>query len=156
MAKLYSFCTYNGVYGGAYQASAWDVCCDEWTDRPDGSPADWDCSDQGETNWVCTGINPQTWTCSILDLIDWADTGVNPQFWECRLEMPIDWADYGVNPQLWGFDDIDPENWIGVGLNPQAWDCAVSSVEWGDSEIPPTAEWESILVDKRAGKDCGD
>jgi hypothetical protein len=158
MALLYNYCTYNGVRGGRYQSTAWDVCCPEWVERPEGFPVEWDCEDPDETVWVCfDGTNPQTWTCVGGFTAEWAETGVSPQVWEASIEEEIDWAGVGVNPQKWACEALPIENWLcGSTTNPVVWVEEASEVDWEAVQALPPAAWEPIVRNETAGKDCGD
>ena len=159
MAKLYNFCTYNGVRGGRYQSSAWDVCCDQWKERPEGNPVDWDCKSENETTWQCfDGVNQQTWTCGVIASIDWSDTGVNPQSWVCLVEDPLEWFNTGVSAQVWSFPAPEYEDWMcGDLTNPEEWELSDHTGDWEEViPEPEPAEFEPILKDDRVGLDCGD
>ena len=159
MAKLYNFCTYNATKGGRYQSTAWDVCCDQWQDRPEGNPSDWACGSEEIAEWYCGGVNPQTWTERAQTDIDWSiGDDTNPQTWSCHFEVPIDWSCGDTsNPQDWQPDIHDPVPWLcGDTSNPQVWDCAdAEGVGWGDRTPPEPVVYEPILKDDRVGLDCG-
>lgn len=159
MARLYNYCTYNGVKGGKFQSSSWDVCCPQWVCRPEGNPQDWICGDVTDTFWVCFGANPQVWDCKTGPLADWnCSDNVNPQSWICAPDGDIDWACDFVNSQGWVCDTVPDENWSCDDLiNPEQWDCGASPDQaWEQHTLPPPAVFECIIKDESAGLDCGD
>ena len=158
MAKLYNFCTYNATKGGRYQSTSWDVCCDQWTDRPEGSPTDWGRGTENIVEWACGGANPQTWTEREQTGIDWLfGDDSNPQGWSCFFDVEVEWGDGGFNPQEWQAGQEQDVAWLtGDDTNPEVWDCGSAGTQGWEIETPEPAIYEPILKDDRTGLDCGD
>jgi hypothetical protein len=98
VARLYNFCTYNGIDGGRYQSESWDVLCDDWNPEPTPNPINWECTGPPGITWNCSDLtNPQAWACAGLPPAgNWeCDTDIAPAVYQPIILKETVWNNRG-------------------------------------------------------------